>query len=407
MRKIGKYRLESEIGRGSSGQVFRAFERSGGRTVAIKILNTDNDKDLLTRFKSEAAVTLKLRHKNIVTIYDYGEQENTPYLVMEYLEGEDLTASLSSGHLSTLFDKTSVMAQVAEGLQYAHHQGIFHRDIKPANIMILSDGTAKIMDFGIAGVLSEFKARRARQGKVLGTLSYMAPEFLQGNEVDAPCDIFSFGVIYYELVAGKHPLADEQQANVIYNINATQPPPLSTLAPQCLQDLERLIARAIHKDRELRYQSFEDLLFDLRPVRLQLQSAEEQTLIRKAVTLVDAKHIREAQTVVRQVLQLDPNNSLARELLEKLNREGQLRDVQKQCEQLIVSGTAQVNSLQYAKAIEMFEVVLRLDPNNVEAQKLLEQTRTTLKKREHAEALIAQAKRELEADQLTDAYRSV
>jgi hypothetical protein len=407
-RKIGKYRLESEIGRGSCGQVFRAFEPSGGRTVAIKILTTDNDKDLLARFKREATVTRKLRHKNIVTIYDYGEQENTPYLVMEYLEGEDLNASLSSGHLSTLFDKTSVMAQVAEGLQYAHHQGIFHRDIKPANIMILSDGTAKIMDFGIAGVLSEFKkfkTRRARQDWVLGTLSYIAPEVFQGNEVDALCDIFSFGVIYYELVAGKHPFADDQQANVIYDITATQP--VSTLAPQCLQDLEQLIARAIHKDRELRYQSFEDLLFDLTPVRLQLQSAEEQTLIRKAETLVDAKHIREAQTVVGQVLQLDPNNSLARELLEKLNREGQLRDVRGRCEQLIVSGTAQVNALQYAKAVEMFEVVLRLDPNNVEAQKLLEQTRTTLKKREHAEALIAQAKRELEADQLTDAYRSV
>ena len=121
MRKIGKYRLESEIGRGSCGQVFRAFEPSGGHTVAIKILTTDNDKDLLARFKREATVTRKLRHKNIVTIYDYGEQENTPYLVMEYLEGEDLIASLSSGHLSTLLDKTSVMAQVAEGLQYAHH----------------------------------------------------------------------------------------------------------------------------------------------------------------------------------------------------------------------------------------------------------------------------------------------
>jgi eukaryotic-like serine/threonine-protein kinase len=408
MVKIGKYKVQNEIGRGGFGRVFRAFDPTVGRTVAIKILIADNDEDLLARFRREATATGKLRHKNIVTIHDFGEQDNSPYLVMEYLEGEDLKASLVSGRISTFFDKTSVMTQVAEGLQHAHHHGIVHRDIKPANIMILSDGTVKIMDFGIARVMTEqFTTRLTRHGDVLGTISYMAPEVLQGTEVDPLCDIFSFGVIYYELIAGKHPFAADQPARVMYNITATTPPPVSTFAPDCPRDLEQLIARAIHKDRDLRYQSLEDLLFDLTPIRLQLQSAEAQSLIRKAETLVSGKHIREAQTVVRQVLQLDPNNTSARELREKLNREAQLQNLRERCEQLIASGTEQLNSLQYANAIETFESVLRLDVNNAEAEKLLQQARTALKKRERSEALIAQAKRELEADQLTDAYRSL
>src|SRR5215813_213972 len=336
MARIGKYKLEAEIGRGGFGRVYRAFDPTVGRTVAIKILITDNDKDLLARFRREATATGKLRHKNIVTIYEYGEQDNTPYLVMEYLEGEDLRTTISSRHISTLFAKTSIMTQVAEGLQHAHHHGIVHRDIKPANIMILNDATVKIMDFGIARVLNEFTTRLTQHGDVLGTLSYMAPEVLHGTESDTLCDIYSFGVIYYELLAGKHPFSADQPARVIYNITATQPPPVSKLAPQCPPELEQLVARAMHRERELRYQSFEDLLFDLMPIRLQLQSDEAQTLIRKAETLVEARQVREAQTVVKQVLQLDPNNTLARELREKLNREAQMQATRERCEQLMV-----------------------------------------------------------------------
>jgi serine/threonine protein kinase len=407
MARIGKYNLEGEIGRGGFGRVFKAFDPTVGRTVAIKILITDKDKDLLARFRREATATGKLRHKNIVTVYEYGEEDNTPYLVMEYLEGEDLKTSFAAGHLSTLLDKASIMSQVAEGLQHAHHHEIVHRDIKPANIMILSDGTAKIMDFGIARVLSELTTRLTRHGDVLGTLSYMAPEVLQGTDVDALCDIFSFGVIYYELIAGKHPFTADQPARVIYNITSLQPPPVSALAPDCPPDLDQLISRAMHKDRELRYQSFEDLLFDLMPIRLQLQSVEAQNLIRKAETLVNARQIREAQTVVRQILQLDPNNTLARELRERVNREAQLQATRERCQQLMNSGTEQFNSQQYSKAIESFETVLRLDPNHAEAKTLHEQVRTAVRKRDRAEALIVQAKRELEADQVTDAYRSI
>jgi len=401
--KIGKYRLETEIGHDPWGHVFRAFEPTVGRTVAIKVL-TGCGEDALPRFNREAATATKLRHKNIAAVYDYGEHDNSPYLVREYLEGITLNTVLSSGPISTLFAKTAFMTQVAEGLQHAHQKGVIHGNLKPVNIMILADGTVKIMDFGLVGVLSEPEMSRTRTG-VFDSLSYTAPEILQYSEVDALSDIFSFGVIYYELVTGTHPFAANDRARVIYNITTTEPPLAGTLASQCPRELEQLIARAIHKDRELRYQSFEHVLFDLLPTRLRMQSAEAQSLIRKADTLVDAKQFAEAEPLVEQILQLDPNNRTARDLRERLKREAQQRELREQCKQLIISGTAKLNALHESKAIEMFEAVLRLDPNHLEAQKLLEQARTMVHKRERAQALLVQAKRELEADQLTDAYQ--
>jgi serine/threonine protein kinase len=407
MKNIGKYTLEAEIGHGGFGRVYRAFDPTVGRTVAIKILIADKDKDLIARFKREATATGKLRHANIITVYDYGQQDNSPYIVMEYLEGRDLNQALLSRQVMTLLEKTSIMGQVAEGLQYAHHHGIVHRDVKPANIMILSDATVKIMDFGIARVLRDDTTRLTQAGNFLGTLSYMAPEVFRGTDVNHLCDIFSYGVIYYELISGKHPFAADDSARVIYNITSVNPPLLNTLSPDCPPGLAQIIARSMHKDRELRYQSLEDLLFDLMPIRMQLQSVEAQGLIQKAEALFGAGKITEAHTVIKQVIQLDPNNTVVRNLRERINRESQLQAARERCEQLIASGKEQLNSLQHAKAVESFEAALRLDPESSEAQNLLEKVRMAARQRERAEALLVQAKRELHADQITDAYRSI
>ncbi len=407
MTTIGKYRIEAEIGHGGFGRVYRAFDTTVGRTVAIKILIADKDSDLIARFKREATATGKLKHANIITVYDYGQQDNSPYIVMEYLEGKDLNQALLSRQVMTLLEKTSIMSQVADGLNYAHHFGIVHRDVKPANIMILSDGTAKIMDFGIARVLRDDTTRLTQVGNFLGTLSYMAPEVFRGTDVNHLCDIFSYGVIYYELISGKHPFAADDSARVIYNITSVDPPLLNTLNPDCPPGLAQIIARAMHKDRELRYQSLEDMLFDLMPIRMQLQSVEAQGLIQKAEALIGSGKITEAQTVIKQVMLLDPNNTVVRNLRERINREIQLQAARERCEQLIASGKEQLSSLQHTKALETFEAALRLDPENVEVQSLLEQVRMAARQRERAAALFVQAKRELQADQITDAYRSI
>src|SRR5215813_1481300 len=395
MTTIGRYKLETQIGSGGFGRVYRAYDPATKRTVAIKILISENE-DLLARFRREATATGNLKHKNIVTVYDYGEHEKTPYLVMEYLEGQDLKSALSSGRTFSLVEKTSIMSQLAEGLQYAHHRGIVHRDIKPANVMILADGTVKIMDFGIARI-SQSPTRLTRHGDVIGTLAYMGPEVFEGAEIDERSDIFSYGAIYYEIICGRNPFMADEPARIVYNITSAQPLPLGSLTSDCPIALEQLITRAMHRDRELRYQTIEDLLFDLMPIRLQLQSVEAQNLLRKTEDLVQSKQIREAQALIRQVLLLDPNNTLARELRERINRELQQQSARDRCGQLTNTAIEQINSIQYSKARETLEAALELIPDNEQAQQLLEQVKSTIKKQERAEALVARARSELQA----------
>ena len=170
-RQIGKYQIQAELGRGGFGSVYRAYDPTVGRLVAIKVLTAPGDQNLLTRFKNEAAAAGNLRHKNIVTIYDFGDHEGLPYIVMEFLDGEDLQQIISRNQPLTLLQKVSIMLQVADGLYCAHRSGVVHRDVKPANIRLLPDGTVKIMDFGIARLVAGGSggARLTRQGHVIGT----------------------------------------------------------------------------------------------------------------------------------------------------------------------------------------------------------------------------------------------
>ncbi len=185
-KEIGRYKVQEELGRGGFGRVYRAYDPTVGRPVAIKIL-TDVSADTQTRFRNEAMVAGNLRHKNIVTVYEYGSYEGLPFLAMEYLEGEDLHHILASHKPLTLLEKCAIMSQVADGLCYAHANGVVHRDMKPANIMVLRDGTVKIMDFGIARLTSTPDATRlTQQGYLIGTLRYMAPEQLAGRRFRSP-----------------------------------------------------------------------------------------------------------------------------------------------------------------------------------------------------------------------------
>src|SRR5215510_6715480 len=167
---LGKYEIQAQLGRGGFGTVYRAFDPTVGRPVAIKVLASEGGKDLLTRFRNEAIAAGNLRHENIVTIYEFGEDKGVRFIAMEYLEGEDLQQVLASGKPLTLLEKVSIMTQAAAGLDCAHRHGVVHRDVKPANIRLLPDGTVKIMDFGIARLMRDSGvARLTRQGHVLWT----------------------------------------------------------------------------------------------------------------------------------------------------------------------------------------------------------------------------------------------
>src|SRR5271165_5598429 len=194
IHRIGRYEVQSELGRGGFGQVFRAFDPTVGRMVAIKTLTAGGEPELLARFRNEASAAGKLRHKNIVTIFDFGEHNGSPYLVMELLDGQDLEHLIDRNAPLTLLQKLDIMVQVAGGLDHAHKNEVVHRDVKPANVMVLPDGTVKILDFGIALVTQTSAARITPKGSLLGTFPYMAPEQFYGAASDALCDIFAYGV---------------------------------------------------------------------------------------------------------------------------------------------------------------------------------------------------------------------
>src|SRR5689334_13794727 len=197
--KIGKYEVVDLLGKGGMGVVYKATDPLLGRLVAIKMMTTvdyvDNP-DLLQRFYREAKSTGNLHHRNIVTVYELGDQDGSPYLVMEFLDGQTLDAYLRAQRALTLLERMDVVLEVCEGLTYAHQQSVIHRDIKPGNIMVLAGGGVKIVDFGIAHLGNRTVTRT---GQLLGSLPYMSPEQISGKQVDGRTDIFSLGTVFYQL----------------------------------------------------------------------------------------------------------------------------------------------------------------------------------------------------------------
>jgi eukaryotic-like serine/threonine-protein kinase len=407
MDQIGRYKIEAEIGRGGFGRVYRAFDPNFGRLVAIKVLNAGADKDLLTRFKNEAVAVGKLQHKNIVVVHDFGQIGDTPYLVMEYLEGKDLQKTLQSKRPMDMLEKITIMDQVAAGLHHAHRNGIVHRDVKPANIMILKDGSVKIMDFGIARLMQDRGTRLTQHGNVIGTIQYMAPEQFQGGDVDALCDVFAYGVIYYELIAGQHPFDAPDTRRIFYNITMINPPPVASLAAECPVALERIVSKTLSKDRELRYQSLDDILFDVAPIRLELERGQAQSLVAKAEQLFSENRIAEAQQVIREALQFDANSEGVRQVRLKIQRHAELLASREKSRQLIEAARKDFSAREFDKALERLEAAQRIDSENRDLIKLIAAVRAEMEKAERAAALLAKAHREFESRDLTGAYQDV
>ena len=404
--QIGRYQIQSELGRGGFGRVFRAFDPTVSRLVAVKML-TEGGKDVLTRFRNEATVAGNLRHENIITVYEYGEHQGQPFLAMEYLEGEDLHHIIAGRKPLTLLQKCNIMAQVAEGLYCAHQHGVVHRDVKPANIMVLHDGRVKIMDFGIARIIRDTEATRlTRQGFVLGTLLYMAPEQFAGSDIDALCDIFAYGLIYFELLAGKHPFEASDSRALMYKISFEDPPPLLTLAPEVPEGLERVITRILHKDRELRYQSLKEVLFDTEPILIELRQSQAASLLIQAQQLYEQGQLEPAQTAVLEVLSLDPSNRVARSLREAIQKQLQQRTLRPKIESLLRAGEEQLAVRRYIDAIQSFEAALRLDRGNVYIQSRLEQARGLMERGKKISVLMIEAQRHYERQDYTAAYQA-
>jgi eukaryotic-like serine/threonine-protein kinase len=278
--KLGRYTIQSELGRGAMGVVYKATDTALERTVAIKTVNMALERDgaekYEARFYQEARAAGSLNHPNIVTVYDVGKEANVAYMAMEFIEGVELRSLLGEGRALPVSQAVSIAVQVAEGLAYAHQHGVVHRDIKPANIMVLGDGPVKITDFGIARMRAAAD-ELTQTGMMLGSPKYMSPEQVIGKRADQRSDIFSLGVILYEMLAGAAPFNGENVTALMYQIVNFAPPAPSAVNPAVPELLNFIVAKMLAKPLEERYQSAQDLAQDLRNCERQISTPNSIT----------------------------------------------------------------------------------------------------------------------------------
>jgi serine/threonine protein kinase len=261
-QQIGRYEILEEIGRGAMGVVFKGHDPLIGRLVAVKTITAGvaENPALLERFYREARAAGGLQHPNIVTIYELAESGDAPFIAMEYLEGESLEKIIARTPALPLATRLGYVLQTCRALDYAHRRGVIHRDVKPANIVVTRDGVVKVVDFGIARLAS---ASQTQTGTLLGTLAYMSPEQLRGQNAGARSDIWALGVVLYELTAYQRPFTGENHGALLLSILQKEPPPIRQLLPECPVALEKVVLKSLRKNDKERYQSMEELLKDL------------------------------------------------------------------------------------------------------------------------------------------------
>jgi Tol biopolymer transport system component/predicted Ser/Thr protein kinase len=282
-QQISHYQIMREIGRGGMGVVYLAEDINlGRRSVALKLLpaHLTTDPDRLRRFEQEARAASALNHPNILTIHEIGQRDGRPFIATEFIDGKTLREQMRNQELK-LSEALNIAAQIASALIAAHKAGIVHRDIKPENIMIRGDGYVKVLDFGLAKLMEQPFAAvdteaatremvKTNPGAVMGTAGYMSPEQARGLAVDARTDIWSLGVVLYEIVTKRVPFKGETPSHVIVSILEQEPPPLTDYLPEAPVRLQEIISKALCKNREGRYQSINDLLMDLKSLRQEL-----------------------------------------------------------------------------------------------------------------------------------------
>jgi eukaryotic-like serine/threonine-protein kinase len=264
--QLGKYRIVAKIGQGAMGEVYKAHDPVLNRFVAIKTIATSlgSDEQFRKRFEQEAKSAAKLNHRNIVTVYEFSQEQDLIYLVMELLEGTDLKDVISRRALPRLEDKLAVIEQICDGLAYAHTKGVVHRDLKPANIHLLPSGTVKVMDFGLARL---DKSDMTKTGTVMGTPNYMSPEQVRGERVDRRSDVFSVGAVMYEFLAGHKPFESETMHTILFQVLDHDPEPIRKWVPDMPLPVVQLIQKALVKEPDWRYQSATELREALRSAR--------------------------------------------------------------------------------------------------------------------------------------------
>ena len=256
MEQFGRYIVQEEIGRGGMGIVYRAYDPDIDRNIALKALRPErsSDWDLIRRFLREAKAAGRLTHPNIVTVYDVGEDKGTAFIAMELLVGCPLNQLIQQGPLP-LEKSIHYAKQIALALQYAHIEGVVHRDVKPSNIIVVEGDTIKITDFGVARIQDMSLTEETRTGQILGTPNYMAPEQVMGKKVDGRADLFSLGVILYEMLSGGKPFKGDNFAALFHSILKQSQKPLKEISPDVPSEIDSVVSKALEKDLDKRYQT--------------------------------------------------------------------------------------------------------------------------------------------------------
>jgi serine/threonine protein kinase len=271
LTKAGRYEIVGELGRGAMGVVYKAVDPVIGRTVAVKTIRLSAEgtgltrPELLARFQTEARAAGLLTHPNIVVVFDAGEEDGLYYITMELVEGKSVQTLLDEGHAFPLPRVLRIMEQACSALQFAHERNVVHRDIKPANLMLTADDTVKVTDFGTAKILQFGTV--SQTAHVMGTPSYMSPEQVKGRAVDGRSDIFSLGVMLYEMITGEKPFPGQNITTVIYKIVNEEPVPPKQVHPSIHAGISAVVMKALAKNPDARYQSCREMLEDLRNYR--------------------------------------------------------------------------------------------------------------------------------------------
>jgi serine/threonine-protein kinase len=275
LAQLGRYKITGELGRGAMGVVYKGEDPALDRTVALKTIIVSDEaagrSEYHARFFQEAKAAGRLNHPQIITVYDFGEEGEIAYMAMEFLKGTELRTRMKEGTISVP-EAVHIAEQVAEGLGYAHEHGVVHRDIKPSNIMLLRHDQVKIMDFGIARMRAS--DQKTGTGLVLGTPKYMSPEQVAGSPVDHRSDIFSLGVVLYEMLTHTKLFSGEDTPQIFHNVTNFQPPAPSRVNPEVPPMLDFVVERALKKDPAVRYQDAFELAGDLHSALAELVNRE-------------------------------------------------------------------------------------------------------------------------------------
>ena len=390
--KIGRYEVVDKLGEGGMGVVYLATDPLLRRTVAIKVL-PGQDEELRERFAREARSAASLRHHNVVTIYDIGEDDGKAFLAMEFLDGESMAELIRRRAPLSIERRLQLMIELCAGLGFAHRGGIIHRDIKPGNLMITNEGTLKVLDFGLARVMTEgTNTGLTRVGSVMGTPHYMSPEQVEGKIVDPRSDIFAVGVVLYELLSFRKAYTGDSAHVVLHNIMHATPTPIRDLVPEVDAELARIVEKGLEKNPSLRYQDLAAFGAELERVRARLAESAD------GATLIERRPTQDERTVQVPMAESSP----ARGARSRANLDVLARRRAAQVESHVNAAAKHLAAERYDEALAECENAMLLSPEDGRAVGLMAQAQAALDDRQVRD-LLDKARARLAVGDLTEA----